>query len=109
VVYRPDPFVCVIGDDPDAAEDILATEEDRVKDADRAVDIRNGLDEAGTVGGIGDGFVGMGGREGGPTEVDLPPGVSARVRVIPILGSVSYDCDADVDRDDPAVGVELRG
>lgn len=83
-----------------------------------AVDRRNGFEDAGTGAGGGAGeieLVEIGGSEGGPTDVGLPPGVSARVRDMPIplwLDSVSTECEwgiatgvAFLDRDVSRVGV----
>jgi hypothetical protein len=112
-VYLAAPLICAVGTEPDATEEILAVDVDLVNGDERAVERRNGLEDAATVGGIGDGLVGMGGNEGGPTDVGLPPGVSARVRFIPMLdcGSREFEWGIEVEGGRPgasAVGVELR-
>jgi len=98
VYLVPVDALCGPGE-PAAVEASDTDEEDRVNGLVIAVDRRNGFEDAGTGAGGGAGeieLVGIGGNEGGPTDVGLPPGVSARVRDMPIPlwpDSVSTECE----------------
>lgn len=82
----------------DPAEGSDAADDVREKGELIAVERRKGLDEVatGTGAGTGDMALGVtGGRDGAWTEVGRPPGVSARVRVMPMPAepSRSKDCE----------------